>query len=145
MKKSIFGLATFLFVSLSLFVNQGCHNNPSSPNGNPTITPTTGFWQVTYFFDRKDETIDYQSYLFDFQNNGVVVASNSSANFAGTWRVYMDDGRQKMDLDFAGTHPSALEELEDDWNVIEMTDTFMHLENVSGGDGHVETLKMEKR
>ncbi|MEZ5058051.1 MAG: hypothetical protein R2879_13535 [Saprospiraceae bacterium] len=144
MKKVFVGFSAVVVFVLVSMLAPGCQN-PNNSSGSPVVTPASGFWKVDFFFDRSDETRHYAGYLFDFQSNGVVIASQGTVNYAGTWRVYSDSGRRKMDLDFAGTHPDRLEELEDDWKVIEMTNTLMHLEDVSGGDGHVETLKFVKQ
>lgn len=116
--------------------------NPSGPN---VITPATGAWKVTYFFDRKDETGNFANYLFEFQNDGTLLASQPGNTYRGTWRSFSDSGVQKFLMDFPGTvHPGVLDELEDDWRIIQMDVPLMHLDHISGGDGHTSIIKFEK-
>ena len=130
---------------MSLFFLFACTNSDDNPSGggNP-VTPSAGVWKVSYFFDKKDETSNYAGYTFDFGANGSLSATNGSQTWNGTWLTGFDDSTDKFLIDFTGTVPSALSELEEDWHIISVQDNFMHFEHTSGGNGDTDVLKFTK-
>ena len=54
---------------------------------------------------------------------------------------YMDGAEEKIELDYDG---SILDELEDDWEVIEYSSTQIRLKDVSGGSGGTDYLYLTK-
>lgn len=138
-QKSI-ALLLFAFFSLT-----ACDDNSNGNNsGNNNFTPAAGTWKVTYFFDKQDETSYYTNYTFEFGANGSLSASNGSQTYNGTWATGIDDSTDKFLIDFSGTVPSVLSELEEDWRVIKIEDNFMHFEHTSGGNGDTDILKFSK-
>ncbi len=118
--------------------------NPSS-NGNGGSDLSTvlvdGLWTVSsYLDDGNDETNDYNGFTFDFVADGSVIADNGSAT-NGTWAG--QNGDNKLVLDFGTVMP--LDEFNDDWDVISVSDTQIELRDVSGGDGGVDTLIFVKQ
>ena len=59
----------------------------------------------------------------------------------GSWSNYMDGAEEKIELDYDG---SILDELEDDWEVIEYSSTQIRLKDVSGGNGGTDYLYLSK-
>lgn len=131
---------------LSALVFTSCDDNSSGNNGNNNggATPSAGTWKVSYFFDKQDETSYYTNYTFEFGANGSLSASNGSQTYSGTWATGIDDSADKFLIDFSGTVPSALSELEEDWRIIKMDSDFMHFEHTSGGNGDTDVLKFSK-
>lgn len=134
-------LLACLFMLNACNQNSSDDNNPSNPTGG---TPATGNWRVSYFWDKQDETAHFNGYTFDFAANGALNAALSSQNWAGSWATGVDDSSDKFIIAFPGTVPSPLEEISEDWVIIKMTDTFMHFEHTSGGNGDTDVLKFEK-
>lgn len=136
----------FAAFSLLLFASfASCTtNDDNSPGGNNNVTPAAGQWKVTYFFDKKDETSNYTGYTFVFGTDGSLSASNGSQSWSGSWQTGIDDSANKFLIDFTGTLPSALAELEEDWRIISIQDNFMHFEHTSGGNGDTDVLKFTK-
>ncbi|MBL7781272.1 MAG: hypothetical protein JNM22_08635 [Saprospiraceae bacterium] len=132
-----------LFSILSATACDDNSNSNSGPNGN-SQTPGAGAWKVSYFFDKKVETGNYATYTFEFGANGSMSATNGSQTWNGTWGTGFDDSANKFLIDFNGAVPSALSDLEEDWRIIEMTDTFMHFEHTSGGNGDTDVLKFTR-
>lgn len=129
---------------LGAFVScQKSDDDNSSGNGNG-VTPPAGQWKVTYFFDKKDETGNYAGYTFEFGSDGSLSAASGSQTWAGTWQTGVDDSADKFVIDFSGTVPSALSDLEEDWRIIAIQDNFMHFEHTSGGNGDTDVLKFSK-
>ena len=135
-------MATFLFVSVaSMFTacsNSSDDNSTPGGNNNP---PAAGAWKVSYFYDKQDETGNYNGYTFEFGSNGSLTATKSGQSWSGSWSTGFDDSANKFLIDFNGAPPSALQDLEEDWRIIQQTDTFMHFEHTSGGNGDTDVLK----
>lgn len=121
-----------------------CDDNSSSGNNGSGATPASGTWKVSYFFDKQDETSNYTNYTFEFGANGSLSATNGSQTWSGTWATGFDDSANKFLIDFNGSIPSALEELEEDWRIIQMDANLMHFEHTSGGNGDTDVLKFNK-
>lgn len=120
-----------------------CNSNSGGGSGGNTDFTTvlaSGSWKITYFFDDVDETTNYNSYNFVFNPNGTSIASGNQV-INGTWNAYLDSGTQKLNILFDGL---TLDEIEDDWNVIEYTSTIIRLKNVSGGNGGTDYLTFTK-
>ena len=112
-------------------------------SGNPDLSSylTDGSWNVsTYLDDGIDETTDFSAYSFVFDVNGVVTADNGSS-VDGTWSV--QDNGNKLILDFG--MDALLDEFNDDWDVLLVTETRIELQDVSGGDGTTDTLIFTKQ
>lgn len=103
-----------------------------------------GTWRVTYFFDEKDETSDYEGYVFTFGANGTTTVTKNSTPVFGTWIAGKSiSGTVELILGFGLTSP--LEELAQDWTIIESSDVRLKMQHVSNsGTGDTETLILEK-
>ena len=143
MKGIQFVFTAFAILLLSAFAS--CTNSDDNSSGNNNNqTPNAGTWKVSYFYDKKDETGNYAAYTFEFGTDGSLSASNGSQTWSGTWQTGIDDSANKFLIDFNGTLPSALSELEEDWRIISIEDNFMHFEHTSGGNGDTDVLKFTK-
>jgi len=100
-----------------------------------------GTWRVSYFWDNEDETAMYEDYDLTFFANASLTAIKNNTMITGTWSVYIEDSQQKIDLDF---DDSDLGDLDDEWKVIEFTETDIRLKNQSGGGGGNEYLYFTK-
>ena len=84
---------------------------------------------------------DYQGYVFTFSANGTSLAVRNTTSHSGNWASYVESGYSILELSFIG---DTLEEIEDDWRVIEFSETLIELSNVSGGSGEIQYLNFEK-
>ena len=103
-----------------------------------------GSWKVAYFFDKEDETSDFEGYSFLFNDDDVAIATKNSLSVQGSWDT--DDSSQgttKLYLDFGAASP--LEELNEDWIVVESSTSRITLEHESGGNGDTDTLILERK
>lgn len=113
-----------------------------SGSNNFTTILTSGTWYVSYFQEDDDnETSAFNGYVFSFNNNGTAAAVRNSMTTTGSWSNYVDSGYNKLELNFDGL---ALDEIEDDWRIIEFSATQIRLKDVSGGDGSVDYLTFTK-
>jgi len=104
---------------------------------------TTGDWYVTYFFDDVDETGDFADYVFNFATNNTATATNGANITDGTWSTSAGDETElELNLNFGVIDP--LDELAEDWDVLEVTNDIIRLKDISGGDGSVDFLTFER-
>ncbi len=105
-------------------------------------TVSTGTWRISYFFDDADETSNYAGYSFTFGPGGVVTAVRTGSTVTGTWGTGFDDSRAKLVLAF--TAPNDFLELNEDWHILERSDTKIRMQHISGGNGGTDFLTFEK-
>lgn len=104
---------------------------------------TNGDWYITYYFDDVDETADFADYVFNYAADGTATATDSNGTTNGTWSTSSGDETElELNLNF-GTAP-PLDELADDWDVLEVTNEIIRLKDVSGGNGSTEFLTFER-
>jgi hypothetical protein len=102
----------------------------------------SGTWYVSSFIEgTTNETYHFNGYNFTFSSNGTAIAVKNTTTINGTWSNYMDDGYSKLDLSFYG---DLLDEIEDDWRVLEYSDTLIKLRHESGGNGETDYLSFSK-
>ena len=134
-----------VFVLLSSLFLISCQRNNSADLTQTQVTATiqSGTWKVTLFNDNGiDETSNFNGFTFTFNGNGTATATRNSTATNGSWVSGTDDSKVKLILDFGVTSP--LDELNEDWKVLERTDTRIKLTNVSGGNGETDFLTFEK-
>ncbi len=101
-----------------------------------------GTWHVSSFIDNgDDETYEYTGYNFTFSSNGSVVAIKSTTTINGTWSTTMEDGYSKLNLNF---NDNLIEELEEDWRILENNNSLIKLRHVSGGGSGTDYLNFTK-
>lgn len=102
-----------------------------------------GNWEVALYMDSgENETADFDGFVIDFLANGGVFVEGNDQIIDGSWLVRRDDSSLKLDLNF-GLEP-PFDELNDDWKIVEVNANRIELVDVSGGDGSVEVLVLEK-
>lgn len=100
-----------------------------------------GEWIVTYFFeDGEDQTEDFEDFTFTFLSNGTFTASNGSAQYQGEWETEFDDDEIELELDFDDS--GLLDELDDDWILIDFSADRIRLKDSS--DGNTTYLTFER-
>lgn len=101
-----------------------------------------GKWYVSYFWDKDhEETNDFSGYEFTF-DDGTITATNGSNTVTGTYTDGSDNSTPKFIIHMnSGTEP--FDELDDDWHVIEKTNTLIKLKEESGSGG-TEYLNFSK-
>ena len=120
-----------------------CDDN-SGGGSNPDFSEvlTSGTWYISYFQEDDDiETDDFAGYNFTFASNGTSIAVKNATTTNGTWDEFVDSGQNKLELTFDG---DLLDEIEEDWRIIEFSTTVIKLKHVSGGDGSIDYLTFTK-
>jgi hypothetical protein len=73
-----------------------------------------------------------------------VQAVSPANTVEGTWSTRRSsNGSSKLVLNFAAGEP--FEELNDDWDITETSNTLIKLRDVSGGNGEIDYLTLEKQ
>lgn len=114
-------------------------DNPSSSGTNKT-DQVSGTWTISYYLDSgKDETSDYSGYTFAFNASDVLQASGSPGSFTGSWRIgssSSNDDSSSNRLVISITGNKAMDNLQDDWLIIKLTDNEIWLrdDNVSSNE-----------
>ena len=104
---------------------------------------TAGDWYVTYYFDDFDETTDFDGYVFNYGIDGIATATNSNGTTNGSWSTSSgDETPLELNLNFGTVLP--LDELAEDWDVLEVTSDIIRLKDISGGDGSTDFLTFER-
>ncbi|PIQ17954.1 MAG: hypothetical protein COW66_08965 [Flavobacteriaceae bacterium CG18_big_fil_WC_8_21_14_2_50_34_36] len=104
---------------------------------------TTDSWFVSFFFDDQDETSDFAGYEFVFHTDGTASVTLDAVSTPGTWSVTSSsEGQLKLILNFGLNFP--LDELEEDWKVIEFSNELIRLFDISGGDGSTDYLTFSR-
>jgi len=152
---SVFIIVFYVVAVVSCSTDDSSSNdNSNNVTANQTETiAQEGTWKITYFFDTDQaETGNYSGYTFSFNNDGSLEAVNGDSTITGSWSVSdsnsSDDDASSSDTDFNIFFPVAdndnLEELNDDWHVISVSDSKIELIDVSGGNGGTDYLTFEK-
>ena len=113
----------------------------SGGNGNLSAILSDGTWYVSYFYDDTNQTSVYAGYTFTFNTNGTSLVLRNSVSINGSWSNYIDGNEEKLELDYDGL---ILDELEEDWEVVEYSSTQVRLKDVSGGNGGTDYLYLSK-
>ena len=97
-----------------------------------------GTWRITNYSDSGDnETDHFNNFIFNFDDTGVVTASNGNIIYPGTWSITDndDDDNSLEDLDFHLTFvvPEDFAELTQEWEITSQSSTRVELRHVSGG------------
>jgi hypothetical protein len=94
-----------------------------------SVTPivTKGNWKVNLYMDaNNDKTNDFAGYSFVFSSNGDVKASKNGNDINGHW--YEDNVSKKVAIDLGNTDPMLIN-LNDSWNINDVSNTNISLEN----------------
>ncbi len=130
MKTSIKSVLIIICLS-TLFI--GCKKTDSS-SVSPANLQSGKNWQITYYYDSsKDETYKFNSYSFEFKDDGTLVANGSGISTTGVWSINSNNSRMSISLGSA----SPLDNLSSDWLIISQTNTKIKLR-----DDH--SLKLEE-
>ena len=134
--------ACVIFVALACTVACDDDNNTPSTSSRVKNTLQKDTWRITYFYDEQDETYHFTNYILTFEEDGTVAAVNGPTAVNGMWSVSKSNNTTKLVLNFDITEP--FDELNDDWDVIQITDNRIQLQDVSGGSGQTDLLTLEK-
>jgi hypothetical protein len=133
--------AMLLFVGLALVA---CSNNSNMGTTNQSPSSISNFLLsgdgliISLLMDEGENETDYfEGYVFLFDTNGTVSASNGSMTVDGTYSVFQDDGRTELAMNFPTV--GEFDELDDDWYFISINQNTIRFDD----DGDV--LEFQQR
>jgi hypothetical protein len=142
-------MKSFRLIFLVVVLAVACKNdNPTNSNQSKVEgTAKSGTWRITYYFNSDlEETQNFTGYNFTFGSS--LTAKNGINTYNGTWSITdsnsNDDTMDDLHFNIAFSAPPAFQEITDDWEILEVTDTKIRLTDVSGGNGGTDFLTFEK-
>lgn len=139
-----------LFLALLLCFSCGDDSNPGDQEIKQIQEEAqAGTWRITKFEDSgNDETAHFAGFTFQFTDLGVVNATNSGTNYAGTWAITDensdDDSSDDLHFEIFFNLTNDFEDLNDDWEILSHSATKIELIDISGGDGDTDYLTFER-
>ncbi len=146
MKKLLFILSITILASCSSNDDSGDVNDDQFQNIE-TILPQ-GTWEVSSYFEgNTDRTMDFESFVFTFDQDNTLKAKNDLFTENGTWEYQNsesnpDGNDERLLLEFGGTTPFDL--ITEDWGIISVSSTKVELSVASGNNGKAELLTFSK-
>lgn len=153
-------LKSFIAISIVLFamVIISCSNDNSNANDAGTMDADavknaviSGDWQISYYFDTdKEETLEYAGFVFNFNLDGSLIATDGSTALSGAWSITVSDNGtddlrdDDVDFNILFASPVKFEKLTDDWEIKTYSANKIELIDVSGGNGGTDFLTFEK-
>lgn len=139
-----------ILILLAVVVIASCSSDDDSGNANTNefeeikTTLPQGEWMVSKLIDgQSDHTTDFESFVFSFGEDGSVVAQNDLFTENGTWTYdNSSNNGEELVLQFSETTP--FDEINDDWNIVSVSNSKIELSDVSGGNGDVKLLTFTK-
>lgn len=113
-----FSIAMALFLTASLF---SCTKKPVNDPAGPPLT--TGTWRISYYWDKSDQTSNYNVYIFMFNTDGSFMAHTSSNMVTGTW----SETGTRLTISF--TSEPVLSKINGNWLKTEKTATSIKLKD----------------
>lgn len=127
-------------IVLVLILFSSCKKDDSS---NITDIVVSGNWKISLFQeDGSIKTSNYSGYSFIFNSNNTISATKNSQSTNGSWSSGNDDSKSKLVINFGSVSP--LDELNEDWEILEKSSSIIKLKHISGGDGSIDYLNFEK-
>lgn len=125
-------IPTTLLVFVMMLV-ASCSKDDSPTSMNKDVTSNK--WKVSYYWDKdKDETHKFQGMEFNFKSDQTVEVTTSGAPEYGSWLIdTSDDSHDHFVISLPDKDP--FDELNDDWEIIKITDSKIELKDVSGSGG----------
>lgn len=153
MKTNAKNLGIALIASVTVLF--GCKKEDLRPMARPTpvssvstkpVAKELNFWKITSFkLDGKytsDETVKFEGWAFQFNDDGTVVARRKEEKLKGHWGTKMNGSREIMVFDFGGQEPFY--ELNNYWEVAKKSSSYMFLQDQDDSDGSTGELFFEK-
>lgn len=131
-------------LTLAVLMFSACKKDDHSTTNNSTVINAIqkGTWRITQYNDSgTDELYHFTGYNFTFAS-GTARAVKGSTTVTGTYHSHVDSNKRKFELNFGNNAP--FDELNDDWEVIENTDTKIRLQDVSGGGSGTDLVTFER-
>lgn len=131
-----------LLISFFVLALGSCKNSSDDNSNGPDPQLGGSKWVVTYFWDKdKEESSNFSGYSFEFKNDGTFIAfTPGGSTVSGSWKTHFDDSKDKLLIVLVAGKP--LDDLNQDWVILEKTDTVMKLKD--DNTSHLEEIHLKK-
>ncbi len=103
-----------------------------------------GDWRITnYTDDAIDETNNYVGFIFTFNSDGILGATDGNTSVSGAWSMTTSDV-DELDFNIFFITPNIFEVLADDWEINKYSSSKIELIDVSEADNSTDYLTFEK-
>lgn len=130
-------MKTYLYILIT-FVLLGCssdddqNNTPQNQFENIQTDVQEGSWKISSFTDAgEDDTFTFESYVFEFSGEGIVIASTDLLSATGNWDYIGIDENESAEifqLNFAGSNPEEpFDRLTENWKIVVASSTTIQL------------------
>lgn len=139
-----------ILILLAIVAFTSCSSDDDSGNVNTNefeqikTTLPQGEWKVSKLIDgQSDHTVDFESFIFTFNEDGTVVAQNDLFTENGTWAYdNSSSSAEELVLQFSVTNP--FDEINDYWDIVSESNSKIELQDISGGNGDIKLLTFTK-
>jgi len=119
-----------LFIVLAITIFAACNSDDDSGNVNTNefenikTTLPQGEWEVSKLIDgQSDHTVDFESFVFIFNEDGTVVAQNDLFTENGTW-AYDNSSSSSEELVLQFSQQTPFDQINDDWDIVSVIDVY---------------------
>ncbi|MDN3724109.1 hypothetical protein QRD02_06915 [Aequorivita sp. SDUM287046] len=142
MKKILILLAIVTFVSCSSDDDSGNVNTNEFEQIKTTLPQ--GEWKVSKLIDgNSDHTVDFESFVFTFNEDGTVRAQNDLFTENGIW-AYDNSSSNREELVLQFSEQTPFDEINDDYDIVSVSNSTIELSDESGDNGEIELLTFTK-
>ena len=127
MKRLLFMLCLSIGICSCEDDNQTNPTNDKTPTVNEFLSSQNGLRITELIEEGTNKTMQFSPYLFLFNANGTVTATQSNETISGTYLVFRDDNRTELRMTFPNN--GIIFELSDDWYFISQTATTIRFED----------------
>src|SRR4051794_24324199 len=116
MKKQITQITLIFFSIVTLVISCKKDDNSNPDNNSFSGTPgiiTSGTWRISYYHESNDAS-RFSGYIFTFNINGTINATNSAGTTNGTWSN--DDSNNEFHISLGNSDP--LKDISKGWLII---------------------------
>lgn len=126
-------LATTALLALVIIFATACSKDETPASVKTKISDSS--WKVSYYWDKdKDETYKFQGISFQFKSDQTIEVTYSGGPEFGTWLfTKSSSSHDHFIINLPDKDP--FDELNDDWEVIRITDSIIELKDISGSGG----------
>jgi len=146
---SITKIFSILVLSSLVLISCSDDNSVSNDPSSNSDKLQNGTWVISYYWNsEKDKTSMFTNHDFNFSSNGEIevlftTVMNALRTYSGNWSFGIDDNVNKLYLTFNSM--TYIDDLNDDWEVVEFSDNKIRLQDVSGGGGETDYLTFERK
>ena len=142
----------YLFLAITFMACSGDDENVANTQLVDQIMSNVseGSWIVSYYYDTdSEETAHFGNFIFSFNDNGILVATDGVNTYSGSWSVTDsnsgDDSIDDLHFNISFASPAIFAELTDDWDILSQTSALIELIDVSGGNGGTDYLTFQRQ